>query len=76
LWRARLWLAIRVIFFIQVGMMLLVVPWTPVWTRNSLVSSSIMLHDVLNMGFVRGAVSGLGLVNLWIGISDAVHYRE
>jgi hypothetical protein len=76
LWRARLWLAIRVIFFIQIGMMLLVVPWTPIWTRNSLVSSNITLHDLLNLGFVRGAVSGLGLINLWIGIADAVNYRE
>ncbi len=76
IWRARLWLVIRVVFFIQIGMMLIVVPWTPLWTRNSLVSAHITLHDVLNLGFVRGAVTGLGLINLWIGISDAVTYRE
>ena len=57
-------------------MMLIVVPWTPLWSRNSLVSANITLHDVLNLGFVRGAVTGLGLINLWIGISDAVTYRE
>jgi hypothetical protein len=76
LWRGRVWLGIRVFFFIWVGMMLLVAPWLPVWTRNSLTSANITLHDLLNSGFVRGAVSGLGLINLWIGIADAVNYRE
>jgi hypothetical protein len=26
--------------------------------------------------FVRGLVTGLGLVDLWLGISEAVQYRE
>jgi hypothetical protein len=25
---------------------------------------------------VRGIVSGIGLLNLWIALSDAIHYRE
>ena len=76
IWRQRLWLGIKVLFFIQIGMMLVVMPWTLVWTQNSLTASHVWLHDLLNHGFVRGAVSGLGIVNLWIGISDAVSYRE
>lgn len=76
LWRRRLWLAAKVVFFIQIGMMLVVMPWTIIWTQNSLVAGSVLLHDLLNHGFVRGAVSGLGVVNLWIGIADAVNYRE
>jgi hypothetical protein len=27
-------------------------------------------------GFVRGAISGLGVVDFWIGIARAVTYRE
>jgi hypothetical protein len=28
------------------------------------------------LGFVRGAISGLGLVNIWMGIAEAIRYRE
>jgi hypothetical protein len=27
-------------------------------------------------GALRGMVSGLGLLNLWIAISEAIHYKE
>ena len=27
-------------------------------------------------GFVRGVVSGLGLVDIWMGVVEAVTYRE
>jgi hypothetical protein len=76
IWLARIWLGVKVILFIQAGMMLLIVPWTPIWERNSLVSTSFGLQELLHSGFVRGAISGLGLINIWIGIADAVNYRE
>jgi hypothetical protein len=25
---------------------------------------------------VRGLISGLGLLDIWIGVSEAVHYRD
>jgi hypothetical protein len=25
---------------------------------------------------MRGLVSGLGLLDIWIGVSEAVHYRD
>jgi hypothetical protein len=76
IWRRRVWLSIKVIVFLWVGMVLVVMPWNLIWTQNSLVASNVWLHDLLNHGFVRGAVSGLGIVNLWIGIAEAVNYRE
>jgi hypothetical protein len=27
-------------------------------------------------GITRGIVSGLGLLNIWIAIYDAIHYKE
>jgi hypothetical protein len=27
-------------------------------------------------GAVRGVVSGLGLLNLWIGLAEAIYYKE
>jgi hypothetical protein len=31
---------------------------------------------VLDNGTVRGLISGLGLLDIWIGVSEAVHYRD
>jgi hypothetical protein len=76
LWMRRVMLGVRVTFFIYLGMLLVVLPWTPAWTHNSLLSTHLLLREWLNLGFVRGSLSGLGLVNVWIGIYEAVHYRE
>lgn len=76
LWIQRLKLGIDVVFFIELGMILLVIPWTNVWTQNSLLAGYPGIKAVTDHGFLRGAVSGLGLINIWIGISDAVRYRE
>jgi hypothetical protein len=34
------------------------------------------LSAVLHNGAVRGIISGIGLLDIWIGISEAVHYRD
>lgn len=72
----RLKIAIDVVFFIELGMVLVVLPWTNLWLHNSLVSGYPTVKMVTDHGFVRGVVTGLGLLNIWIGISDAVHYKE
>ena len=75
-WMQRLFLVSLVIICLWVGMVLAVLPWTAVWTDNSLVLGSPHLREVLSTGFVRGLVTGLGLIDLWIGISEAVRYRD
>lgn len=75
-WMQRLFLVTLVIICLWVGMVLAVLPWTAVWTDNSLVLGSPHLRQVLSTGFVRGLVTGLGLIDLWIGISEAVRYRD
>jgi hypothetical protein len=76
LWIQRLKLGIDVVFFIELGMILLVIPWTPIWSQNSLLMGYPTAKMIVEHGFFRGAISGLGLINIWIGISDAVHYKE
>ena len=75
-WLARLGLFVFVSFCIEVGMVLVALPWTQVWSNNPLVLAHLGWRDVLQNHFLRGAVSGLGLVNIWMGIYEAVHYRE
>lgn len=62
------WLLIAVFF--EVGFVLLVVPWSPFWERNYFAESVPVVNALVTNGFVRGAVSGLGLLNLLAGIAE------
>lgn len=75
-WSRRLFLVVEVLFFVELGVMLIVLPWTHIWTDNPLLMKSYTLRQLAESGFVRGIVSGLGLIDLWIAIADAVNYRE
>jgi hypothetical protein len=75
-WGRRISLLIYVLVCIEVGMLLLVLPWSPVWENNALLLAHFELREFLQIGFVRGAISGLGLVNVFLGIWEAVHYSE
>lgn len=76
IWIDRIGLVIKVVFYIELGMLLAILPWTRVWTDNSLILSYPNLRSLLQQNFVRGIVSGIGLVDIWIGIWEAVHYRD
>jgi hypothetical protein len=53
-----------IVFFVEVGLVLAVVPWSTYWERNYFAGFLPVLHAVITNYFFRGAVSGLGLVNL------------
>lgn len=72
----RLKIAITVVFFIELGMVLVVIPWTFLWNDNKLLLMHPALRTFVAHGFTRGVVTGLGLINVWIGIWEAVHYTE
>ena len=76
IWLHRLSLFTFVLFCVVVGMALVVLPWTPQWMENGLLAPWPGLRDFLRQDFVRGIVSGLGLLDLWFGIWEALHYRE
>ena len=75
-WMQRFFLVTTVIFCLWVGFVLAVLPWQPAWTENGLLINSPNLRWFLGTGFVRGMATGLGILDLWIGISEAVHYRD
>lgn len=76
IWKGRVSLVIFVLFCLEIGIVLTVLPWTSVWTTNSLLGPFPQLKAVLVSDFVRGLISGLGLINIWMGIAEAVRYRE
>ncbi len=76
LWGNRIALAVFVLLCLEVGIALTVLPWTRMWTENSLLARFPQVRELLTYDFVRGLISGLGLVDIWMGVAEAVRYRE
>lgn len=76
-WLQRLSLFVLVLFCVYLGVLVLLLPWwTRVWDHNMFIQAHPTLSAVLHNGAVRGVISGVGLLDIWIGISEAVHYRD
>jgi hypothetical protein len=76
-WLQRVSLLVLVLFCVYLGVLVMVLPWwTRVWDDNMFIQSRPALAAVLHNGAVRGLISGLGLLDIWIGVSEAVHYRD
>jgi len=48
----------------------MVLPWSAFWERNYFALMWPAVRPILTNNFVRGAVTGLGVVNLWAGFAD------
>lgn len=73
--RAELFL--RVMLRIYIGLAVFVVPWWPLlWDQNPLFVQFPTLSIYAANGAVRGIVSGLGLLNIWIALRDAMQFRN
>jgi hypothetical protein len=59
-----------VAYFLEVGLLLVLLPWSMFWERNYFVELFPWLLAILRNNFVRGGVSGLGVVNLLVGFHD------
>lgn len=63
---------IAIAYFVEVGLLLLVVPWTGFLQRNYFVEAWPLLRGIVGNGWVKGAISGLGVINLAAGLMDLV----
>lgn len=77
----QVWLLrIRALLFVTLcatfGVLLLILPWTPKWTDNPLLLAYPDLRSIVASGFMRGFSSGLGILDLWLGFWEAIHYHE
>jgi len=75
-WAQRLLLVVEVAIAVWAGMLVMVLPWTRLWTENPLLNAWPTAKFILGHTFLRGMISGIGLVDVWIGFSDALHYRD
>jgi hypothetical protein len=75
-WFHRLLILLFVFSCAVVGVLLVILPWRAEWTDNHLVVGYPALREMLGQGYVRGVCSGLGVLDVWIGFWEAIHYQE
>src|SRR5215475_4063102 len=76
-WLERGELFLRVLLRMYIGLAVCYAPWSHMfWDQNPLFMRFPTLGIYAAHGAVRGIISGLGLLNLWIAFQDAVRHRD
>jgi hypothetical protein len=58
------------LYCIEAGLFFTVVPWTRLWTMNPLLHNVASLAAVADNPWMRGFVSGVGVVHLLLGVRE------
>jgi hypothetical protein len=74
-WVHRLSAVLFIVFCFELGLFLLIYPWTDAWAQNyfswlAADRSHSAWHEFWNNTYFRGALSGVGLVNVWIAVTE------
>ncbi|HEX4032653.1 MAG TPA: hypothetical protein VHX20_19995 [Terracidiphilus sp.] len=76
-WLVRTELFLRVMLRMYIGLAVCYAPWSHIfWDQNPIFLQFPSLGIFAAHGAVRGIISGLGLLNLWIAFQDALRHRD
>jgi hypothetical protein len=76
-WLERSELFLRVLLRMYIGLAVCYAPWSRLfWDQNPLFVQFPTLSIYAANGAVRGIISGLGLLNLWIAFHDAFRRKD
>jgi hypothetical protein len=79
---------LTIVFFIlicfEIGILLVILPWvpSPSWNENYLlVLAADKMHSpwlaiAMKSGYARGAVTGLGILNIMLGVWEIIYFRK
>ncbi len=48
----------------------MLIPWSTFWDRNYFVEWSVAVRPVLTSNYTRGAITGIGLLNVWAALGE------
>jgi hypothetical protein len=57
-------------YFLEAGFILIVAPWSGFWERNRFAEIHRSIEMLLSSPFVRGAVSGIGVITVLAGLAE------
>ena len=69
---SRQWFILYVLVCIEVGIFLALVPWSAIWESNYFLEAYPSLRSVVLSTTFRGAVAGLGLANIYLGLNEVL----
>jgi len=75
-WYQKLSTVLLVTFCLEIGLFLLVFPWTDYWETNYFSQIVPAWHAFWYNSYFRGAVSGLGVLNLYIAVVEIFRLRR
>ena len=75
-WHRKFGALLFVVFCFEIGVFLLVFPWLDPWPNNWMADWLPFLRGVWENAYFRGAVSGLGAVNLYISFSEVFRFKR
>jgi hypothetical protein len=64
------------VFCMGIGVFLIVYPWTESWAHNYFAAIVPEWREYWDNLYVRGAVSGLGVVNFYISLAEVLRLRR
>lgn len=65
-----------ILFCFEMGVFLFVLPWISLWSHNFFVTQYPWVSSIALNYFVRGAVSGIGLADIWLAIFELWRLRR
>jgi hypothetical protein len=74
--RDRQWFVLYVLICLEVGIFLMLVPWSVIWERNYFLQVYPGLRPFLLDPTFRGAISGLGVANVYIVLHEVMERRR
>ena len=57
-------------YLVEAGLVLTIAPWTTFWARNYFAYAFVPVGEWMSNAFVRGGVTGIGLVTAFTGLRD------
>ena len=48
----------------------MLIPWSAFWERNYFVNATSAVSTLLTNHYTRGAITGLGFVNVWAALAE------
>ena len=75
-WYHKISAVLFITFCLEIGIFLLVFPWTEYWESNYFSHLVGRLELYWDNSYIRGAVSGLGAVNLYIAFLEMFRLRR